>query len=403
MRGRNVDKRNFGLDIIRSSAILLVLSGHTVQVLMPYLKGILHLLAGAFVCITGIYGVELFFVLSGFLIGQIIIKEYKKDNFNYLNIKTFYIRRWYRTLPLYYLFLIIYLFAFVFFHYQAINFNSILPIFFSYFIFLQNFFFDMLKGFNEPFNLYGQSWSLAIEEWFYLLLPCLFYSYKIRNLNILKLYKNIALAILFFLLLRIIIAAHFNNLGLQNIDFFIFIRFDSLLIGVLFACLKINNKEIYTKFLKKNFIFLSFAIIVFLSLYLLNVLLFENINQNFFLKTHLWTLLSFASVLLIINIENNIFINKKLIEFKFLKDFFTKISLYSYSIYLSHCILLTIGIQKFYINNSVLWINILLTILFIYITSSLLYRLFEKPIMDLRENYSYDNLEKKRNENLWIK
>ena len=55
-----------------------------------------------------INGVELFFVLSGFLIGGILIKTFQKDNsFGIKTISNFWIRRWFRTLPNYDLILIL--------------------------------------------------------------------------------------------------------------------------------------------------------------------------------------------------------------------------------------------------------------------------------------------------------
>jgi peptidoglycan/LPS O-acetylase OafA/YrhL len=60
--------RNFGLDLVRAVAILLVLTSHG-RFLLPEFPGKILLANGGF------FGVELFFVLSGFLIGTILIKE----------------------------------------------------------------------------------------------------------------------------------------------------------------------------------------------------------------------------------------------------------------------------------------------------------------------------------------
>ena len=54
----------------------------------------------------GFYGVELFFVLSGFLIGQIIIRDVLQRP-STKTLITFYKRRWLRTLPLYYMILLL--------------------------------------------------------------------------------------------------------------------------------------------------------------------------------------------------------------------------------------------------------------------------------------------------------
>ena len=74
-------KQNVWLDIVRSTAIFLVLVGHLRFFLVDLFPGVQSLKFGGFI------GVELFFVLSGFLIGDILYKI--SDNFNYKNINSF--------------------------------------------------------------------------------------------------------------------------------------------------------------------------------------------------------------------------------------------------------------------------------------------------------------------------
>ena len=96
-------KRVFGLDLMRSIAILLVVFSHY---MMPF-----HLnkrIAFILSTFTGTTGVEIFFVLSGFLIGGILMKIYNAgDKLTFSQIKDFWIRRWFRTLPNYYLAIIL--------------------------------------------------------------------------------------------------------------------------------------------------------------------------------------------------------------------------------------------------------------------------------------------------------
>jgi len=141
--------RVFGLDALRAFAILSVIYGHFVQH-MPPGSVFQNLLL-----FNGVIGVELFFVLSGFLIGGIIIRQFDEGRFRTAaQVTTFWKRRWYRTLPAYFLFL-----AAAFLIEQPA-----LDIAASYLVFAQNLFSPMPVFF-------GVSWSLAIEEWFYLLLP----------------------------------------------------------------------------------------------------------------------------------------------------------------------------------------------------------------------------------------
>jgi peptidoglycan/LPS O-acetylase OafA/YrhL len=101
-------KRLFGLDLVRALAIILVLLSHSRNLLISFYPGLDFLKAGGF------FGVELFFVLSGFLIGGILIKDIQAG-FDFGILKNFWKRRWLRTLPNYYLFLIINFLAVSFF------------------------------------------------------------------------------------------------------------------------------------------------------------------------------------------------------------------------------------------------------------------------------------------------
>ena len=56
---------------------------------------------------TATIGVEIFFVISGFLIGKIIYRIIQKDDFSFNDVREFWKRRWFRTLPNYYLVLLI--------------------------------------------------------------------------------------------------------------------------------------------------------------------------------------------------------------------------------------------------------------------------------------------------------
>ena len=108
----NNNKRIIGLDVLRSIAIILVMLMHSGSMFLPLAKlPLLGNIVGKLLAIiipVGYLGVELFFVLSGYLIGSILIKLFsdnKKPIFK--EIKQFWIRRWLRTLPNYYFVLLI--------------------------------------------------------------------------------------------------------------------------------------------------------------------------------------------------------------------------------------------------------------------------------------------------------
>jgi peptidoglycan/LPS O-acetylase OafA/YrhL len=151
----NNHTRIFGLDLMRTIAILMVLSGHCLWI-YPQDDSLFHQLLQLF----GFFGVEIFFVLSGFLIGKILYHLYLKDDFSLATVFYFLKRRWFRTFPNYYLVLLINILIAGFIGQET-------PKLWRYFFFLQNFKITMLPFFTE-------SWSLSIEEFAYIVLPFLF-------------------------------------------------------------------------------------------------------------------------------------------------------------------------------------------------------------------------------------
>lgn len=136
--------RKIGLDIARAIAVGLVLLSHLTNALSD----------------LGFLGVELFFALSGYLIGGILLRMLSSENVpSWRNIWVFWRRRWWRTLPNYSLFLPI----FVVFHSLSDStpgLRTILPCL----VFAQGIV-------PSGIGFYEVSWSLCIEEWFYLLFP----------------------------------------------------------------------------------------------------------------------------------------------------------------------------------------------------------------------------------------
>jgi peptidoglycan/LPS O-acetylase OafA/YrhL len=118
----------------------------------------------------GDIGVSFFFVLSGFLITYLLIKE--KELIGRINIKSFYVRRALRIWPLYYL---VMLFGFFIFPILKQKFgespNEIANPFFC-FTFLNNF--DRMVHIPDA-SAISVMWSVAIEEQFYLIWPILFF------------------------------------------------------------------------------------------------------------------------------------------------------------------------------------------------------------------------------------
>jgi peptidoglycan/LPS O-acetylase OafA/YrhL len=155
------DRRIFGLDILRAFAILFVLLQHGSYLLPKKLKYYNHFIV--------IDGVTIFFVLSGFLIGGILIKTLERGPSKNIGFKTllhFWKRRWYRTLPAYFFMLL--LLCLIWYLNSDSTIKDVLILTHKYFIFSQN----LIS--NHPW-FFPEAWSLSVEEWFYLITPLLIF------------------------------------------------------------------------------------------------------------------------------------------------------------------------------------------------------------------------------------
>ncbi len=144
------------LDGIRALAMLMVF-GYHLQYMTSHLgltnPRIIYELQFYTFLSTGYLGVDIFFVLSGFLIADYLMKEIHQQK--KIPLGNFYLRRFLRLAPLYYIVLTVLFFLNLFPGRENIWAN---------FLYVNNFLPD-----NEMF--YPPSWSLAIEEQFYLILP----------------------------------------------------------------------------------------------------------------------------------------------------------------------------------------------------------------------------------------
>ena len=171
------------LDGLRGLAILLVLIYHCAAFQTVRHSFVYYLLVPRGLMWSG---VDLFFVLSGFLIGGILMDS--KDSPTYYH--TFYLRRVFRIFPLYYLMISLLVAGCVLFPWSFL-FASRMPIW-PFFFFLQNVGF----GITHAAPLVGVTWSLAVEEQFYLLLPLAVQKLSIRTLSVLAIICVIAAPVL---------------------------------------------------------------------------------------------------------------------------------------------------------------------------------------------------------------
>lgn len=231
MRAVHSGGRVFGLDLLRAAAILMVVCAHGFVVLYPHFGQPLGIFGHG-----GFYGVELFFVLSGFLIGQILIRA-GADLTRAGNVVFFYVRRWFRTLPLFFLFLIVNVVFERMFRAHDVGVREAL----THGLFLQNF-----AAFHMTF--FPESWSLAIEEWFYLLFPAaLWLGLKLtRHFN--AAFLGAAFAFLgFSTVARFFAASDPTATWEEAVRMVVIYRFDALMIGMLGAWLSIQRPNLWRR------------------------------------------------------------------------------------------------------------------------------------------------------------
>jgi peptidoglycan/LPS O-acetylase OafA/YrhL len=232
------------LDGLRGTAILLVVFLHNFGFMKYFFFGWL--------------GVDLFFVLSGFLITGILLDSLGKKHF----LKNFYTRRVLRIFPVYYLVLAICLFlvpllqspSFDMRYYQG---NAMWLV-----VFLQNWLYIFKQPTGSTMLLHF--WSLAVEEQFYLVWPAAIVFVRSPK----KLLWIILAVLLTVMTGRYLLwSFHFDNLAYDS--FYTFSRIDGICVGSMIAILL----WVYPSFLKK------FMPVIVLGLAALNFLMYF-VNRN---------------------------------------------------------------------------------------------------------------------------
>ena len=214
-----------GLNGIRAIAAVVVMIFHTDQ----YSKyaGIKSI--GIWETRMQSYAVVLFFVLSGFLITFLLLKE--KEKYNTINLKNFYIRRILRIWPVYYATLtvgLILLVNFAFIERGPINNLVITSVFYAFLIPNIGF----LLGYAP--DIIGILWSVGVEEQFYAFWP--FLVGKSRNV------LNALLVFLILFLSAKYISSRFDMDFINNL--LGFLPFDCMAIGGISACLVFNKNPL---------------------------------------------------------------------------------------------------------------------------------------------------------------
>ena len=351
------------IDSLRALAVLAVIIYH---VDVNYLPG-------------GFLGVDLFFVLSGYLISSLIIKEYRKTGS--LNLYNFYIRRARRLLPAVYFMITVGLVVMVLFNEVLLR-KSHLDAIFGYiyssnwwYIFHKLDYFDSF-GAQSPFK---HLWSLAIEEQFYMIFPLLFLLINRKKKSkdgTYKLNKNFLYVVLGLILVSLI--AHILLFDINNISRIYFgtdTRAFSLLIGVVGAILYPMEK-LHAKVTPQQNIMYSVVSLVSIAT-LITVMIYTS-EYNTWLYRGGFLLVAILGLIVIISSGKQHTLMSRLLSFKPVV-FIGKIS---YSLYLWHFPILVLTTPVSEIGNP----NIIFVILRIILTFALAtasYVFVETPIRKL--------------------
>lgn len=356
-----------GLDTLRALAILLVLMSH-------YAGFVSRQQIFGFVGEVGRAGVDLFFVLSGYLIGNQICAAIARGEA--LALKTFFARRLLRTLPNYYVLLAVYYML-----PSLLNGSSVAPLW-QFLTFTQNFGLQYGQTFTH-------SWSLCVEEQFYLILPLL--AWLLVKLTTKISDRKYALVAAWGLLVAAILGGMAfrgyavldsgKNAFSQELYYSSFARFDELLPGVALAMIKNFHDRLFARLMAwSNALLAAGAALAGVTLYLLH----GDDMASFAVTTLGYSLLAMGFALLVCSaLSPRSLLNKLPIPGA------ASMALWSYAVYLAHkpIFMLLAPVMREHHISTTEPLNVALVFAAGIGGGWLLYKLVESPFMRLRERW----------------
>jgi peptidoglycan/LPS O-acetylase OafA/YrhL len=368
--------RNKRLDILRAFAVLLVLGRHGDGPTLWHNAGWV--------------GVDLFFVLSGFLISSLLFTEFKMTCG--INWGRFFIRRGFKIYPAFYSMILV-TFLWQVAKHQHILWKSYLP----EVLFYQSY---------QWGGLWSHTWSLAVEEHFYILLPALlllllrFQRQKHSSDPFRALPVVWAILALLCLLQRFYLTYAVPNVRPLNVQFATHLRIDSLFFGVFLgylhhfhpAALRIATATRWSRLL-----------LLACSALLVSTCIVFRVDSPFMLTFGLTALyLGFGGILVsILYIDHGDAIGcRALLRKSKFGDLAAYVGMYSYSIYLWHA-MVALHFRTF---MRLIWPAVgKATIFWSYVITSLiagvlLSRLIEYPVLNLRDRFFPSPQRRSRND-----
>lgn len=376
MKELDFSKRALEIDFLRGIAVLLVLFSHH-WVFQPFNE-------------MGWMGVDLFFVLSGFLVSGLLFHEYRK--FGNIKPGLFLIRRGFKIYPLFYIAIGFTIVQMVFFpglylfpesQKLFLNSNGILVGAIIELFFLQSYF----------FGYWGHTWSLSVEELFYLTLSALiFLLIRKKMLSDSRRFTYLSLILLALILFFRVISVFINGITILNYTAF-HLRLDSLLFGVLISYHYHFNKQKLADFFhkyKRVMQLIFFPLIIYVP--------FINVLDSKFILTIGFSFIYIAFGILLLHflfVEGLMSKISKLISNQIVL-LISKVGLYSYSIYLIHVFVVRYIVgedyaHKQYLEGHYTYLQVLLSFVvyaFLSITLGIfISKLVEQPMLRIRDKY----------------
>lgn len=375
-------KRNLGLDAYRCLAIAFVLAAHSLAFFYSRYFDVYPL-----EYVLGL-GVEIFFALSGFLIGGLLIRdvvEARGARGATARLASFYVRRWMRTLPLYYLLLLVTVLYPGWFGMPTAA-SATPHTIVANLVFIQNFRPQWLE-------LQPVSWSLSIEEWFYLLTPLGMVAISLASKRSTRSRLLLGYALLIIVGVFAYRAADFL-LAQSSWDFGtrkqIFMHLDALMFGVLVAWLKFYHAGWYTRLARQTWIgVVAAGGGVFLAARYVYIPIAQNtIDGDLFAHTLLLSLFGVCCAALVMTFESSMPGGNG--NESWMTRAVRHVSTHSYGYYLLHWPIFTVVVYEATVHanaSGLLQSGALnaLALLATVVVGAVVYRLYEAPIMRLRD------------------
>jgi peptidoglycan/LPS O-acetylase OafA/YrhL len=364
--------RNYGLDTLRALAIVLVFTNHY----MIFVSGGPTF---GWVSQIGWAGVDLFFALSGYLIGNQILTGIRKEQAGTgrFSLARFYARRLLRTLPNFYVVLALYAL------WPAMRGTASMPPLWQFLTFTQNIALT-------PGTAFSHAWSLCVEEQFYFLLPALALVIAMLRKSLVWAWAAVLAALVGGMAIRSytwssMTAAELDSgIYYTKIYYASWCRFDELVCGVAVALLKNYHAGAWTRVTSfGNWTLAAGAALLALSW---NLLLED--HYGYAMTVYGYPLLGMSySLLLVAALSPGSLLQRWRVPGA------ASLALWSYAIYLTHkqlCVLLRAPLlEQGWEPDS--WQALLIMSAASALVGWLLYRLVETPFMKLRDRYVPSN------------